>query len=184
MIIYGLQMVKSFKVTFALNVTFTIYLFYNLCRFAIELIINILTMIILSSFMVTCTIYLFYNLCRCILVLSYTRYKHINNDPSRWPSLYIYFTFSVDFPLLYWLELSTSIWLMIHPLSRWSLLCILQSLHSCTRYTEYRDICNNLLVSTGIINHTEEEYYICVLKGVLLIILKKSTTSVYSREYY
>ena len=147
MIIYGLQTVKSFKVTFALKVTLTIYLFYNLCRFALELSINISIMIILSS--------------------------------SRWPLLYIYFTFSGDFPLLYWLSLSTSILIMIHPLSRWSLLFILQCLHSCTRYTEYKDICNNLLVSTGINNHIEGEYYICVLKGVLLIILKKSITSVY-----
>ena len=104
--------------------TLTIYLFYNLCRFPLELCTNILTMIILSSFKVTSTIYLFYNLCRCILVLSYTRYTHINNDlsfyPSRWSLLYIYFTISVDFSLLYWLALSTSILIMIHPLSRWS----------------------------------------------------------------
>ena len=44
---------------------------------------------------------------------------------------------------------------------------ILQSLHSCTRNIKYRDICNNLLVSAGIINHTEEEYYISVLNEVL-----------------
>ena len=62
------------------------YVFYNLCRFALELSSNTLTMIILSSFKVTSTIYLFYNLCRCILVLSYTRYKHINNDLSFYPS--------------------------------------------------------------------------------------------------
>ena len=70
MIIYGLQTVKSFKVTLVLKVTLTIYLFYNLCRFALELSSNTLTMIILSSFKVTPTIYLFYNLCRFILELS------------------------------------------------------------------------------------------------------------------
>ena len=86
MIIYRLQTVKSFKVTFALKVTLTIYLFYNLCIFALELGTNILTMIILSSFKVTPAIYLFYNLLRHILVLSYTRYTHINNDLSFYPS--------------------------------------------------------------------------------------------------
>ena len=128
MIIYGLKTVQSFKVTFALKVTLTIYLFYNLYRFFLELSTNILTMIILSSFKVIFTLYLFYNLCRCILVLSYTRYKHINNDlsfyPSRWPLLYIYFTISVDFPMLYWLALYTNILIMIHLPSRWSLLYI------------------------------------------------------------
>ena len=86
--------------------------------------------------------YIFYNLCRCILVLfylcrfliiilvlSYPRYKYINNDPSfypsRWPLLYIYFTISVDFSLLYWLVLSTGILIMIHLPPRWSLLYIL-----------------------------------------------------------
>ena len=85
--------------------------------------------------------YIFYNLCRCILVLfylcrfliiilvlSYPRYKYINNDPSfypsRWPLLYIYFTISVDFFLLYWLVLSTGILIMIHLPPRWSLLYI------------------------------------------------------------
>ena len=40
---------------------------------------------------------------------------------------------------------------------------ILKSLHPCTRYTEYKDIYNNLLVYEGIIDHilsTEEEHYI------------------------
>ena len=62
--------VKFFKVTFALKVTLTIYLFYNLCRFALVLHTNILTNIILSSFKVTSTIYLFYNLYRFALELS------------------------------------------------------------------------------------------------------------------
>ena len=106
MIIYGLQTVKSFKVTFALKVPLTIYLFYNLCRFALELSPNMLAMIILSFFKVTSTIHLFFNLCRCFLVLSYTRYKH-----------------------------------------------------SFIRHTKHKDICNNLLLSAGIINHTEEEYF-------------------------
>ena len=149
MIIYGLQTVKSFKVTFALKVTLTIYLFYNLCRFALELSSNTLTMIFLSSFKVTPTIYLFYNLCRFILELS-TNILIMIFLSSRWPLLYIYFTFSVDLPLLYWLALSTSLLIMIHLLSRWSLLFMLfmQSLHSCTRYSEYWDICNNLFVIT------------------------------------
>ena len=47
--------------------------------------------------------------------------------------------------------------------------CDLYNLYPCTGYAEYKDICNNLLVSAGIINHTEEEYYICVLKGVLYL---------------
>ena len=118
MIIYGLQTVKSFNVTFALKVTLlcrfalelsshtltmiilssfkvtsTIYLFYNLCRFALELSTNILTMIFLSFFKVTSTIYLFYNLCRCIFVLSYSRYKHINNNLSFYLQGNLYFLF-------------------------------------------------------------------------------------------
>ena len=97
MIIYGLQTVKSFKVTFALKVTLTIYLFYNLCRFSLELSTNILIMIILSSFKVTSTIYLFYNLCRCILVLSYTKYKHINNDPSSFKVISTIYLFYIPF---------------------------------------------------------------------------------------
>ena len=52
------------------KVTSTIYLFYNLSRFALELSTNILTMIIFSSFKVTSTIYLFYNLSKCILLMS------------------------------------------------------------------------------------------------------------------
>ena len=64
MIIYGLHTVKSFKATFTLMVILTIYLFYNLCRFLLELSINTLIMIFLSFFKVTFTIYLFYNLCR------------------------------------------------------------------------------------------------------------------------
>ena len=64
------QSFKSFKVTFALKVPLTIYLFYNLCRFALELSTIILIMIFLSSFKVTLTIYLFHNLCRFILELS------------------------------------------------------------------------------------------------------------------
>ena len=91
MIIYGLQTAKSFKVTFALKVTLTIHLFYNLCRFALELGTNILIMIFLSSFKVTSTIYLFYNLCSfTFVVLTCTKYKPINNDPS---SLKVIFTF-------------------------------------------------------------------------------------------
>ena len=61
---------KSFKVTFALKVTPAIYLFYNLCRFALEPSTILLIMIFLSSFKVTSTIYLFYNLYRFILELS------------------------------------------------------------------------------------------------------------------
>ena len=170
---------------------------------------NILIWSFFLSFKVTFTIFLFYNLCRCILVLSYTKYKHINNDlsfyPSRWPLLYTYFIISADVSL-YCLTLSTNILIMIHLLSSWSLLYIyfticrftlvvltstkykhinnapssfkliftiylFYNLYTlCTGYTEYKDICNNLLLSAGIIEHimsTEEEHYICVLKGVL-----------------
>ena len=45
------------------------YLFYNLCRIALELRTIILIMTFLSSFKVTLTIYLFYNLCRFALEL-------------------------------------------------------------------------------------------------------------------
>ena len=163
MIIYRLQTVKPFNVTFALKVTLTIYLFYNLCRFALELSTNILTMIILSSFKVTSTIYftISADVFLYCLTLGTNILIMISFYPSMWHLLYIYFTFSVDFPLLYWLASSTSILIMIHLLSRWSVVFILQSLHSCTRHTKYKDICNNLL-SAG-----------------MKIILKKSITSVY-----
>ena len=53
-----------------MKVTPAIYLFYNLCSFALEPSNILLIMIFLSSFKVTSTIYLFYHLCRFILELS------------------------------------------------------------------------------------------------------------------
>ena len=55
------------------KVTFTIYLFSNICRFALVLSTNILTMIFLSSFKVTFTIYLFYNFYTLVLGMLSTK---------------------------------------------------------------------------------------------------------------
>ena len=94
-----------------------------------------------TSFKMISTIYLFYNLCRVALVVPTCTKYKYINNDPT--------SFKGD---LYYIF-------------------ILQSLHPCTGYTEYKDICNNLLVSAGIINHilsTEEEHHICVPKGEYL----------------
>ena len=95
------------------KVTSTIYLFYNLCRFVLELSTNILIMIILSSFKVTSTIYLFYNLCRFVLELS-TNILTMTFLSSFKVTSTIYLFYNLwGLPLLHWLALNRSLLIMI-----------------------------------------------------------------------